>query len=325
MTLDELRDRWIEERPKYNKFVDLIRAIIAHECRTAGIYCYTDGRAKEVASLVKKQIKNRYEDPWERMGDKAGVRVIAVFRDTVPAIEEIVARRFEATGPDRKAEKLGVEKLGYQGIHYQVRLREEDLTGEAEVFRDLEAELQIHTKAQNLWSDVSHQLAYKVPVETPQEAARLIHLVNALVEVIDKEFVDARTMIRSIPGYEQHKMLDELEARYYPLASHDFDRELSLEIIQGLKGLFQPGEINGIGAIIDQFVDKRRERLRQLYEIYRDDPRGPELLFQPEALLILERLEKDQFGLLRAWQQKWPMELLDHLATAWGYSLPELS
>jgi hypothetical protein len=47
----------------------------------------------------------------------------------------------------------------------------------------------------------------------------------------------------------------------------------------------------------------------------------PVFLFQPEAFLILERLEHDPHILEENWVGRYPREELEHLSIAWGRPL----
>ena len=68
---------------------------------------------------------------------------------------------------------------------------------------------------------------------------------------------------------------------------------------------------------VDEFVDRNEGKLERIYHDYADDDRNP-LLFQPESLIVFERLEADQFRLKEVWASVLPLELLQSLATIWG-------
>jgi hypothetical protein len=62
--------------------------------------------------------------------------------------------------------------------------------------------------------------------------------------------------------------------------------------------------------------------LQALYRAYREDERANPLLFQPEALLIFERLETDPDRLRGAWPvDRLRLELLESLGTVWGVAV----
>lgn len=70
--------------------------------------------------------------------------------------------------------------------------------------------------------------------------------------------------------------------------------------------------------VLPAFVRSRCEMLVTLYRVYRDDARAASLLFVPDALLILERLEHDPDRLRRAWEGQLPIEDLEAVADIFG-------
>ncbi len=117
-------------------------------------------------------------------------------------------------------------------------------------------------------------------------------------------------------------MLDHLERLYYGLTAKSFDRDLSIDVIARLLVLFTEAEVKDFDRLIGAFVERNADKLRRIYRAYRDDERSETLLlFQPESLLIWERLEKDQFRLKEAWTRAFPLRLLEFLATTWGKAI----
>jgi ppGpp synthetase/RelA/SpoT-type nucleotidyltranferase len=322
ITLDQLRERWIEERPKYKEFACSVREKIAREAHKRGIICTVTHRAKEVDSLVRKQIEKDYRDPWSQIRDKAGVRIVLMYRDTASRARTMIEESFHASEADDKARTLGSRTLGYTGIHYEVGLLAEDLTGEHETYRGLVAEVQIHTRGQALWAEVSHDLLYKPSQKAPEEIERMINCLQALLEIFDKEVEDARKYMAQLPGHEENRLLEVLRQQHYKFTARPFNSELSVLVVGHLKALFTPDEIQGYRALIEGFVAKEIEKLSRIYDKYKDDPRCSPLLFQPESLLIFERLERDRFKLKDTWDSHLPPELLQDLAVLWGKPLP---
>jgi hypothetical protein len=135
---------------------------------------------------------------------------------------------------------------------------------------------------------------------------------------VDSEIQASRDAAVKTPGFEEGAMLVALERLYFELTGKQHDAELSLYIVSGLKGLYNEGERRAFAARIDDFVNSQRERLLQRYAQYGDDDRVSPLLFQPEALMVLERLEANSFALKEAWAQILPIDLLTELADVWG-------
>jgi ppGpp synthetase/RelA/SpoT-type nucleotidyltranferase len=313
--LEQLRTQWIAERPRYHAFALHVMSILERETRARGIICTVTARAKAVDSLVKKAIRKAYEAPWDQITDKAGVRVTTTYVASLSEVETVVRDYFVEHQYENKTLSAEADRFGYQGIHFDVSLRE---PGE---FPDLRCEIQLHTRAQNMWADVSHQLSYKPDGQMGPTVARSINRLVALMEIFDKEVGESRETLMRVEGYEEAFMLAQLERSFYVLTARDFDRELSLDIIGHLKELYTAEEIKAFGPIMDEFVNKHRDRLAEVFEMYAHDERCNPLLFQPESLLTFERLEKNQFQLEHCWIEWLPEELLASLANVWGTSI----
>jgi hypothetical protein len=58
-----------------------------------------------------------------------------------------------------------------------------------------------------------------------------------------------------------------------------------------------------------------------MFESYAESEDRSIMLFQPEVLLILERLEADRYKLQESWAEIYPLGELERLATNWGSPL----
>jgi hypothetical protein len=116
-------------------------------------------------------------------------------------------------------------------------------------------------------------------------------------------------------------MLNQVERNFLRFTAKTFDRELSLDIIPRLLPLFSAEELEGFGSLLDDFVKHNREKLEEIFRDYAQDERCNPLLFQPETLLVFERLDKDPFRLKELWARALPAELLESLAAIWGTAL----
>ncbi len=286
---EAIREHWIAERPVYQDLGERIRADLESATRSSGIRCYCDARAKDVSSLLKKIIRRRYSS-YEQVHDKAGVRVVAIFEDDIPKIETLIQNRYHIHAHQNKAESLGPDRLGYLGVHFEVSFRNE----------------------------LSHQLLYKAEQDYPIRVQRQVNRLLALIELFDEQVSSARRVIMDTSGFTEGQLLEELERRFYTLTARESDRALSLEIIGTLESLYSTQDLQCFGEVIETFVNSRREKLKFIFEQYQEDERCSPLLFQPESILIFERLEHDPFTLREAWAQTYPLDLLEGLTAIWG-------
>lgn len=316
--LQALRESYAAERPVYEALAGHIAEVAGEAIRRAGIYCRTESRAKDVASLIKKAIRKGYAG-LEEVPDRAGARVILAFADSVPAADDIVGRVFEVRWREDKSQGLSPDQFGYLGIHYGVSVRQEDRDAR-DRFGDRVCELQLHTTAQRAWADVSHELLYKPDASPERDVARVLYRLMALMEVFDESVVRARETLKVMPDWKEAAVLGGLEQLFLVMTAREFDRELSLTVLRALVPAYGDEDAHQIESRVREFVNLNGAKIERIFREYGDDLRHP-MLFQPETLLVFERLEADPFTLKDQWQHVLPLELLEGTAEVWGVAL----
>jgi hypothetical protein len=113
-------------------------------------------------------------------------------------------------------------------------------------------------------------------------------------------------------------MLQLLERHYYNLTSRQYSEDLSFEIIELLRELLSDEERTAFKQLIDEFVVEHGDHLEEMYRTRVSLEDVNPLVFQPEGILILERLLRDPFALKERWEQEFPADLLEEFATIWG-------
>ena len=315
--LEALRTKWKAERSKYKALCAEVMSVLRTATQNRGINCDISYRTKETDSLLKKVLRKNYSDPYSEIRDKAGVRIICTYRDSLTLLADIVRHNFEVFDQEDKGAELEYYELGYPGIHFDIRLQS-NCSGENKELAGLICEIQLLTRAQSLWADISHELAYKPAQVPPDEVRRAIYLQSALVEIFDNQMTEARSVMRGLPGGREMRMLDELDKHFFRFTAAKYNRELSLMILDGLLTMFSEDEIDGFGYLIDCFVESKNDLLDHVFAEYANDERRSPLLFQPEVIVIFMCMERDVFKLKQTWGTFMPIELLESLADAWG-------
>ncbi|MGG6265432.1 GTP pyrophosphokinase [Leptolyngbya sp. AN03gr2] len=318
VNVDSLRQRYESERPVYEQMAHFVQDELKRKLLPHGISCIFEARAKEVESFLRKALLKSYTSPFEQIKDKAGVRIILTYLDDVEQVKEAISKSFLVQNVEDKSIELGKNQLGYLGIHYEVCLTESFNENAQKSFEGKVCEIQLHTRAQNLWAKVSHELLYKSSHDIPDEIQRNIYRLLALVELIDKEIKDARCAIQEEAAQPDVRMLEQLEKHFYRFTTASFNRELSLEVLERLLLLFEDDEIEKFNELIDVFVENNREKLQKKFSNYYHDIGRNPLLFQPEVFVIFERLEEDPFRLKELWVESFPLSVLESLANIWG-------
>jgi ppGpp synthetase/RelA/SpoT-type nucleotidyltranferase len=317
--LQSARERWLSERGVYEELLRQVIATLKEQLRSKGMSAEVTGRTKDIPNLLKKMLKKGYG--YEKITDKAAARVVVQFRYETEAVLRLVENSFEILHKEDKAEALGHNRVGYSGVHYDVRLKTpSSKTAEANL-KGLQCEIQVHTRCQNLWAGMDHELGYKPAQRVPEDLLRQIYLLNALLEVADRNFASISLQIAKLPGADGMRLLQNLERHFYRFTGETFDLELSQQILEHVMAAYESGEIPRVSSIVERFVESNASSLQSVFNIYTNVDDRPLLLFQPESLVLLERLETNPRVLEEVWTQRYPREELERLSIAWGKPL----
>ena len=324
--LEALREAYLDRQQYYECLQEKIHQKLQKELQLEGIGCEIQTRIKSVDSFVKKSLRKKYESPITEIKDQLGFRIIASYESELDKINEIICRDFKIHHSENKLDTLEYDRLGYLGIHLEASALGAEGCHNLE-HGELVFEIQLHTKAQNLWASISHQLSYKPSGNKPSaDIQRAIYRLIALIEIFDKEVTSVHKAVSTQPSFPEAYLLEPLERLFRILSSRDFDREYSIHNLEILKELLSQEEINSYDKIIESFFKENEYALRRLFDNYSEDDKNQYsdlILFQPESLLIFERLEKDKFKLLSVWRKTLPLELLKFLANIWSVNLPD--
>jgi len=311
---------YFDRRPLYEHLAKTCAGLLETRLVEAGIRHTVQFRVKDFASFIRKAIRKDASDPFLSIRDFAGLRVVVPFFRDRDRVAAVVRHTLDVRGEEDTSMRHSVTEFGYRGWHFEVALRSEDLTGRSEL-RDQVAELQVHTRAESAWAEAGHDLIYKPRAPVPESVQRRNARLMALVELFDEQMTTSQSDLLGAPGFYEAAMLVALEQHFLPLARQEFDRQLSLEILGVLKSLYDPGELAGYEGRIRTFVASHEAFLKELYARYRADNRRNVLVFQPEALAILDLIERDPVALISAWDDALPADLLDGVARALGQPL----
>lgn len=329
LDLAAVRDGYKQRYPAYRRLVEVAKPLLTAATKPLKDSA-VDGRAKPPSNFVRKAIRkhlqnpDEYADPLARIRDGAGLRVIVAHLDDAERAVTIVSRVFDVIGePERTADRYEPNVLGYLGIHVQARLRTPDLPLEETYLGDLDFEIQIQTKAQNAWSTLSHEMTYKPPAGTGSRAVEAkVYRAIALVSLFDEQVAQARAEMVTAPGYQPALMLEALQREFLDWLDEASDDELSHRVLQAVQRTYSEEEHTRFEELVGAFAREHRDRITAVLELHRLDADEFPLLYQPEVLVIAERLDTAPQQLIAAWRAaKLPYELLDETATALGRPL----
>jgi ppGpp synthetase/RelA/SpoT-type nucleotidyltranferase len=289
---------------------------------------YVDGRAKEPASVFRKLLEKRRAGKEayvahgiEAFPDRVGVRVVTSCTEASEAVLEVLTGRFDLTEPpDRKSINNKPNELAYLGIHLVATLRSADLTSVANPVAAMRFEIQIHTLAEHAWAVASHPMVYKPFGEPlPDDVAGRVYRAVALVSIFDSEIQRAMTDHSKSPTYAAAGMLKAVDQLFARWRTEDSNDDLSTTVLDILKETYpQPFDLEAFKTAVNGFVEENADALDIIFEAHRND--GEELLlWQPESLVLAERLHNAKFGLRSVWvRNNLDPGWLDDIATAFG-------
>jgi putative GTP pyrophosphokinase len=318
MELEEFRRRWIADKPLYEKVVEYLKNLLNGGLHRAGIYGHVSGRPKEVDSLLKKVMRKGYKY-YDDVKDKAGVRVVVRFPEDAEAVGSFIQQAFTVLDRQDRRECLGSDRFGYLGVHYDVELH--DGEGHPAEFFRRRIEIQVQTSSQALWADIDHELRYKSELSIPLDVQRRLICLSAVVEMADREFARLKQEIHALPNAGNFRVLSALERQYFKLTSREYDKELSLEVITLLAPLYSASILESAQEYFDEFYRQNGAKLAHVFKEYAESASHSPLLFQPEILMVFDRLDTDEFMLVEAWARRFPVKELQDLALAWGKTL----
>lgn len=313
--LHDLRQRFLDQKPLFEQLRDEVDARLRSGLQRHGLVgVQVDGRVKDVASFVKKALRKTYDNPWDDIRDKVGMRLTAAYASTVPSLEAMVRDLFTVHHHEDKRTALQPNQLDYLGSHFEVSLPAGEGT---DLLGGIVFEIQVHSAAEGLWAGISHELLYKAAENPPPETARSLYRLLALVELFDLEVGRAQSAIMEQPGFPEAVVLRELDRHFFALTAHRSDAKLSRVVISALRSLYSEDELADYANLLDSFVATHGDKLRELYKDYLEDDRNP-LMSQPESLLIFERLENNFQRVPVVWAESLPESLLRSFSETWG-------
>ena len=315
---DELREKYIAERPKYQRLTKALENIVAKELPKSGVAASVAGRTKDVHKLVLKAMRADSPD-YAAIGDKAGVRITVAYSDLVEPACQVVESQLRVLDCEDKREAVSPDSLGYLATHFEVGLpSDHPLIGEDPWFETARSELQVLTRAESLWADASHELLYKPTVDLPGREQRSVLRLVALIEIVDSELGRARRVRSELDGKGVFGLIQDLDRFHFQWTSRPPDRQLTAEVIERLVDA-DDAFIRHCTSQLEAWFESNRAKLVQLASNYEDDNRASPMLFQPEATLIFLMLDTDPYKTRDMWNQFAEEAILDRLESIWGF------
>ncbi len=143
--------------------------------------CFDSALEKAVRKTGKKSNEITLEDIFEQENDIAGARICVLFRRHIPELEKAIKKLPGMTITRTKDYFNTPKPNGYSSLHLilQVEIYTEDGT------ELIPVEVQLRTKAQDLWAELEHYL-YKNKGVFPEEFKSLFKQIAKQLQKIDE-------------------------------------------------------------------------------------------------------------------------------------------
>jgi len=279
-------------------------------------------RVKEKSSLVAKALyrgKN-YDEPYEEITDRVGVRFVVLLLRDVDRLKRIVENHSAWTvSRDRDFEeerRLRPYEFNYQAVHYVVRPKHTVQLFGASVSPRIPCEVQLKTLLQHAYAELTHDLAYKprtsVDPDVQHEAAKSM----ALTETADELFMSAQKKFESV-GQSQARLYEDLTETFRQLigTADAADERLNLFLLEELGGATKDVAGDDVSAFVSE------EGLTGGVILQRQPA---DLLFHQPVVLLLMYLARHRQAQLR---EHWPLphRLLEGVYATLGMSATDYS
>lgn len=317
---------YVQSQERYLEVVKSVVGALTNEIKSKKIDAEVSGREKDPWSLATKLLtKERGGTPYQSLAeipDLSGVRVVAKHADDCEAARHVIRTLYPDAQEDDKSAQLDPETFRYRGVHFQVApiFSTAELTG-------LGCEVQLRTRAEHLWSDLSHELFYKTPGPVSNNLKRRFNRLIALIELFDMEVKGTMDELSLDSSSERREVLSALEGHFtdsMPIPV-GINRELSLELIASMSHMEPLQESSDDLALkLDEFVSTNESKLRAIYSRVQGSPGQNPFFMQPESLLIWYLIEICKYDIMSEWlAAEWDPTLLYDLSHEWGVILPE--
>src|SRR5579863_3286394 len=190
---------YLAKRQFFENLATVVRRIIEESLKSRQIKVHSvQSRAKDPTSFGEKAAsplnddpsRPKYTKPLEQITDLSGVRVITYFPGTLSELDSLLADEFSVVErSDKGALLLEEERLGYQSIHYLVKLTPDRAKlPEYHPFENAITEVQVRTILQHAWAEIEHDIQYKSASVIPAVIRRRFMSLAGVLEIADREF-----------------------------------------------------------------------------------------------------------------------------------------
>ncbi len=211
MNEDELLEKWAADRPMFEAWGDAVIEQIVSGLNgslsplSADLFLRIPPKArlKEDVSIVEKAFyRKNYEDPYNQITDKVGVRFVVLLNSDLKLVEKVIegCSLWEAS-KDRDFEneqQLNPIQFDYAAVHYVVYCKGDQNLSGTDVRDGTPCEVQVKTILQHAYSELTHDTIYKPRVDATPTMKRAAAKSMALIEATNDYFEDVTQQVNAV-------------------------------------------------------------------------------------------------------------------------------
>jgi len=219
LTTDELKERAIRFYSRYGEEIESIKDLLEIKLKQLAL-AYTienklpteaitiKARTKSLKSFLKKLERKGWPQfyyPTEIATDLIGARVICWFLDDCIGIKECIEQSnlLKMIPADTENYILNPKESGYRSIHLLINVPYDSVKREREKVvlkvNSITCEVQIRTKLQDAWGDITHEFHYKAK----NYGVNSEGYETLLADISDRLFLEDKTLIKFRNVYQQ--------------------------------------------------------------------------------------------------------------------------
>ena len=121
MSVSDVKPWYDTNAPRFQDLEDKVTNIIKEILQAEKIQFQFESRVKKLDSFKEKILRNGYSD-INQVRDLLGLRIICYLYSDIKKISDLIQDNFHVHDIEDKSEKLGIDRVGYQSVHFIVSL-----------------------------------------------------------------------------------------------------------------------------------------------------------------------------------------------------------
>lgn len=318
-------EQWRLEKPMYEAWGDMIVHTIKSKLQDQQIddidsffKIPVKARLKAENSLLDKAFRRNksYENPYQDIEDKVGVRFVVLLTYDIEIIENIIKDcslwDYDLSRDFKEEQDKDPLIFTYQSVHFILRPKHLISHNGVDIQPSTPCEVQIRTLLQHAHAELTHDAIYKSKRIAQPKVHRTVAKSMALIETTDEFFCRVTTELNRGPLTDL-RIVEQLDSMYMALTNlQPTHQKSSLSIWDAFEPFINEELIQNIQLFLNRnshIAPLIKEKYAK-YSIYRESI----------VLFIFWMLKRHKNSLLSNWPLQ--VENLDLLARDIGVSIP---